>query len=46
MHAGTGGEFSITRRQPPAEQVKHEELMRGIAELNGKLERLLERQGA
>ncbi len=35
-----GGEFSITRRQPPADQVKHEELMRGIAELRGKLDRL------
>jgi uncharacterized membrane protein YcaP (DUF421 family) len=39
-----GGEFHITRKQPAGVDVKHEELLKTLAELRSKVDQLLERQ--
>lgn len=42
-----GGTFYIQRKMPPAEEVKHAELLRRLGELEAKLDRLLgDRDGA
>ncbi|MGD0499264.1 MAG: YetF domain-containing protein [Bryobacteraceae bacterium] len=41
-----GGTFSIGRKMPPAEELKHEEVMRRLEDLSGKLDRLLRQPGA
>jgi uncharacterized membrane protein YcaP (DUF421 family) len=42
-----GGTFSIRRKVPPLEEVQHEEVMRRLSDLSGKLDLLLqERSGA
>ena len=41
-----GGVFYIQRKMPPTEQVEHEEVMRSLKELNGKLDLLLQHKGA
>ncbi len=40
-----GGVFAIRRKMPPAEELQHAEVMRRLEELNGKLDRLLQRGG-
>ena len=40
-----GGVFYIRRKMPATEQVEHEEVMRSLNELKGKLELLLEQKG-
>src|SRR5437667_3694094 len=40
-----GGTFYIRRKTPPTEQVEHEEVMRSLNELKGKLELLLQKKG-
>lgn len=40
-----GGVFYIRRKMPPTEQVEHEEVMRSLNELKGKLELLLQQKG-
>jgi uncharacterized membrane protein YcaP (DUF421 family) len=40
-----GGVFYIRRKMPPTEQVEHEEVMRSLSELKGKLELLLQQKG-
>jgi uncharacterized membrane protein YcaP (DUF421 family) len=40
-----GGVFYIRRKMPPTEQVEHEEVMRGLKELNSKLDLLLQQKG-
>ena len=39
-----GGTFYIRRKMPPAEQVKHDEVIRGLNELQGKLDLLLQQK--
>ena len=36
-----GGTFAIQRKLPPADEVQHQDLVRRLEELNGKLDRLL-----
>jgi uncharacterized membrane protein YcaP (DUF421 family) len=36
-----GGTFYIQRKMPPQDQVQHDEVMKSLSELNGKLDRLL-----
>ena len=40
-----GGVFYVRRKMPPTEQVEHEEVMRTLSELKGKLELLLQQKG-
>jgi uncharacterized membrane protein YcaP (DUF421 family) len=40
-----GGTFYIQRKTPPMDKVQHDEVMNRLAELNGKLEMLLEQRG-
>ena len=40
-----GGVFYIRRKSPPTEQVEHEEVMRSLNELKGKLEQLGQQKG-
>src|SRR5580700_1945754 len=40
-----GGVFYIRRKMPPTEQVEHEEVMRSLNDLKGKLELLLQQKG-
>jgi uncharacterized membrane protein YcaP (DUF421 family) len=37
-----GGTFYIQRKMPPVEKIEHEEVMQRLAELSGKLDRLLQ----
>lgn len=37
-----GGTFYIQRKMPPVEKLEHEEVMKRLAEVNGKLDRLLQ----
>ena len=39
-----GGTFYIQRKMPPVERIEHEELMRGLRELQGKVDLLLGQQ--
>jgi uncharacterized membrane protein YcaP (DUF421 family) len=39
-----GGTFSIQRKMPPVEKVEHEAVMQRLAELTGKVDRLLASQ--
>ena len=41
-----GGTFYIQRKMPPTEDVHHAELLARLAEVNGKLDRLLAEKGA
>ena len=41
-----GGVFAIRRKSPPADEVKHAEVMARLGELRDQLERLAERPGA
>jgi len=40
-----GGTFYIQRNTPPQDKVQHDEVMKRLAELNGKLELLLQERG-
>ena len=40
-----GGTFSVGRKNPPAEELKHQEVMRRLEDLSGKLDQLLGRPG-
>jgi len=40
-----GGTFYIQRKTPPQDKVQHDEVMKRLAELNGKLELLLQERG-
>jgi uncharacterized membrane protein YcaP (DUF421 family) len=40
-----GGTFYIQRKMPPTEKIEHEAVMHQLAELNGKLDRLLHHRG-
>jgi len=39
-----GGTFYIQRKMPPTEKIEHEAVMQRLAELNGKLDQLLQQQ--
>ena len=41
-----GGTFYIQRKTPPRERMQHEEVMQTLSELQKKLDRLMEREGA
>ena len=41
-----GGVFAIQRKSPPAGEIQHGEVMRRLEELDGKLDRILQRAGA
>ncbi len=41
-----GGTFYIQRKMPPTERVEHDEVMRGLGELNRKVDLLLQQKGA
>ena len=41
-----GGTFYIQRKMPPTEKVEHDEVMRGLNELKGRLDLLLQQKGA
>jgi uncharacterized membrane protein YcaP (DUF421 family) len=41
-----GGTFYIQRKMPPVEKIEHEEVMTRLAELNGKLDRLMEQRSS
>ena len=40
-----GGTFYIQRKMPPTEQIEHEEVIRNLNELKGKLDLLLQKAG-
>jgi len=40
-----GGTFFVCRKDPPAEEVQYQEMVRRLEQLDGKLERLLARSG-
>jgi hypothetical protein len=41
-----GGTFAISRKSPPADEVKYQEVIRRLDELSGKLDRLAPQQSA
>jgi hypothetical protein len=40
-----GGTFAIRRKMPPLEEVQHQEVMRRLGEIGGKLDLLLQQKG-
>ena len=41
-----GGTFAISRKLPPLDELQHQEVMRRLGDVEGKLDRLLQRSGA